>query len=107
MTLGLSWLAFLPVIVGGVSPESTTGVLLLPLLGIGSPTIAAVVVVALVSGRKGLLTLWRGGARWRVGIRWYAIVVLLPALAYLTSIAAMGGTGDPAPGLEVLIAAVI
>jgi uncharacterized protein len=107
MTVGLSWLAFLPVIVGGVSPESTSGALLLPLVGIGSPTIAAVVVVALVSGRRGLLALWRGGTRWRVGMRWYAIVVLLPALAYLTSLAAMGGPDEPVPGFELWIAAVI
>jgi uncharacterized protein len=104
MTMGLSWLAFLPVIVGGVSPESTAGTVLLPLVGIGSPTIAAVVVVALVS-RGGLIALWRGGTRWRVGLRWYAIVVLLPALAYLTTLAAMGGPDDPVPGFEVWIAA--
>jgi membrane protease YdiL (CAAX protease family) len=65
MTMGLSWLAFLPVIVGGVSPESTAGTVLLPLVGIGSPTIAAVVVVAIVS-RGGLIALeefgWSGFA---------------------------------------------
>ena len=105
--IGLSWLAFLPLIVGVVSPESTMGTVLLPLVGIGSPTIAAVVVVTLVSGREGLLALWRGGTRWRVGVRWYAIVALLPALAYLTSGAAMGGPDDPVPGLEGWIGAVI
>jgi membrane protease YdiL (CAAX protease family) len=107
ITLGLSWLAFLPVIVGGVSPESTAGTVLLPLVGIGSPTIAAIVVVARVSGRKGLRALGRGGTRWRVGIRWYAIVVLLPALAYLASLATMGGAHDLVPGLEVWIGATI
>jgi membrane protease YdiL (CAAX protease family) len=81
----LSWLAFLPLILDITHPESTAGAVLLPLLGIGAPTLTAFVLVALTSGREGVGRLWRAGVRWRTGVRWYAIVLILPGLAFGTS----------------------
>jgi membrane protease YdiL (CAAX protease family) len=80
--LGLSWLAFLPLILGGVHPESTAGSVLLPLVGIGAPTFTAFVLSGLGPGRDEAGRLWRAGLRWRVGARWYALVLILPGLAY-------------------------
>lgn len=81
-TFTLTWLAFLPVILGWVHSESATGTVLLPLIGIGAPTWIAYVVAALGSGRPGVRWLWRRGLRWQVGLRWYLVVLLLPALAF-------------------------
>jgi uncharacterized protein len=81
----LSWFAFLPLILERIHPESTAGAVLLPLLGIGAPTIMAFVLIGFTSGRKGVARLWRAGVRWRTGARWYAIVLILPGLAFGTS----------------------
>jgi uncharacterized protein len=111
LAFGLSWLALLPVIAGVVSPASTAGKVFLPLVAIGSPGIAGFVVAGLFAGRPGLAALLRAGGRWRVRIRWYAVVVLLPLLAYSLALAAQfGATGDmPAFELsvEIWIAAVV
>ncbi len=94
-TFALTWLAFLPLILEWVRPESTAGTVLLPLVGIGAPTITAFVLVAVGSGRQGVGRLWRSGLRWRVGIRWYLVVLLLPGLAFGASwVAGSGLSGD-------------
>jgi uncharacterized protein len=90
----LSWLAFLPLILERVGTESTIGAVLLPLLGIGAPTITAFVLVALSSGREGAKRLWRGGLRWRTGARWYVVVLVLPGLAF-------GASWAVATGLDI------
>jgi uncharacterized protein len=111
VAFGLSWIALLPLIVGAVGPTSTAGTVFLPLVAIGSPGIAAFVVVGLFAGRAGVSALLRAGGRWRVRIRWYAVVVLLPLLAYALAVAAqVGSTGElPAlgPPVEVWIAAIV
>jgi uncharacterized protein len=94
-TYALTWLMFLPLILGIVDPESFAGFVLLPLIGIGAPTIMAFVLTGLIEGRGGLRELWRGGTRWRVGIFWYAVVLFLPALAYAVSWAAESGLAVP------------
>jgi membrane protease YdiL (CAAX protease family) len=94
-TFALTWLAFLPLILEWVDPESAAGAVLLPLVGIGAPTISAFVLVAVGSGREGVGRLWRRGLRWRVGARWYLVVLLLPGLAFGASwVAASGLSGD-------------
>jgi uncharacterized protein len=111
LAFGLAWLSLWPVIVGAVSPTSTAGKLLLPLVAIGSPGIAAFVVAGLFAGRAGVSALLRAGGRWRVRIRWYAVVVLLPLVAYGLALAAQfGSTGDPPTfdlSVEIWIAAVV
>ena len=97
-TYTLTWLMFLPLILGFADPESLAGVLFLPLVGIGAPTIMAFVLTALSQGRRGVGTLWRGGTRWRVGFYWYTVVLLLPGLAYIVAWAAESGLTVPAVG---------
>ena len=97
-TFALTWLMFLPVIVGSVDPGSPAGLIFLPLIGIGAPSIMAFVLTALSQGRRGVGELWRGGTRWRVGIFWYAIVVSLPCLAYAVSWVADSGLTTPSYG---------
>ena len=43
------------------------------------PFLAALVVLAVTSGKTGIVGLLRRMVRWRVGIRWYAVALLLPA----------------------------
>ncbi len=43
------------------------------------PFLAALVVLAVTSGNTGIVGLLRRMVRWRVGIRWYAVALLLPA----------------------------
>jgi membrane protease YdiL (CAAX protease family) len=43
--------------------------------GLAAPALAAVVMTALVDGRTGLRDLWARVTRWRVGWRWWALVV--------------------------------
>jgi uncharacterized protein len=80
-TLTLTWIAFLPFILGDTNPESAAGTLLL-VLGIGAPSITAFALSGITEGRGGLSRLWRQGTRWRVGVRWYLVVFAVPALAF-------------------------
>jgi membrane protease YdiL (CAAX protease family) len=94
-TFALTWLMFLPVIGGLADPESPAGLVFLPLIGIGAPSIMAFALTGLSRGRTEVRELWRGGTRWRVGFSWYAIVVLLPCLAYAVSWVASSGLSVP------------
>lgn len=92
ITFGLTWLAFLPMILGHADPTSTAGFFLL-LLGIGAPSLTAIAMTAVRDGRRGLRRLWRGGTRWRVGGAWYAAVIGIPAVASGAAWAVAAGQG--------------
>jgi membrane protease YdiL (CAAX protease family) len=106
VTFALTWLAFLPLILGRTGRESTAGALLL-LFGIGAPTVTAFVLAALSAGRQGVRGLWRGGTRWRVGIAWYAAVLVIPSVASGAAWAVAAGLGGEPPRFSPLIPAVI
>ena len=53
------------------------GLLPNPIVGFG-PFLAALVVLAVTEGKSGMMGLLRGVVRWRVGIQWYAVALLLP-----------------------------
>ena len=64
------------------------------LFGAG-PLVAALLVAALAEGRAGLRDLGRRLLRWRVGLRWYAVVLVLPVVLVgvtVTLIPVFGGT---------------
>jgi len=42
------------------------------------PVLAAVIVSAMESGRKGLRDLWQTSTRWRISGRWYGIILAIP-----------------------------
>ena len=92
----LTWLAFLPLILRRIDPESIAGVFLL-VLGVGAPSLIAVVYSALGDGRAGIRRLWRGGTRWRVRAGWYAAVVVVPGLAHGAAWAAAASMGMQTP----------
>ena len=74
-------------------PLYALGLLPIPIASFG-PFLAALVVLSVTHGRAGVGALLRRMVRWRVGLRWYAVALLLP-------VAVAGG----AAGLNVLLGA--
>jgi hypothetical protein len=56
---------------------------ILVLLGSLVPSTIAIVLVAIIRGRRGVRSLLGRLVKWRVGLRWYAVVLILPLLAPL------------------------
>jgi uncharacterized protein len=55
-----------------------------PIVGFG-PFLAAIVVLAISRGKTGVVGLLRRMVRWRVGLRWYAVALLLPVAISLAA----------------------
>jgi membrane protease YdiL (CAAX protease family) len=91
-TLTMTWLAFLPIIMGLVEQSSVAGWSLL-VLGAGAPSITAVVLSAALDGWDGVRRLRRAGSRWRVNIGWYLAILTIPGLAVCGSWAVGAATG--------------
>jgi uncharacterized protein len=67
------------------------------------PFLAALVVLAITGGKRGVSGLLRRMVQWRVGFRWYVLALLIPV--GLTGIAAalnllLGATPDPSVSLD-------
>src|ERR671921_2869410 len=69
LTYALSWVAY-PMWASGLYPIA-------PVFSFG-PFLAALVVLAITQGKSGIGGLLRRMVRWRVGLRWYAVALLLP-----------------------------
>jgi membrane protease YdiL (CAAX protease family) len=67
---------------------------------LGGPSVAGILVTALVSGKAGFRELFSRLRRWRVGARWYAVALLAAPLVFLVVHAALS-LASPAflPGL--------
>jgi membrane protease YdiL (CAAX protease family) len=70
LAYALSWWAWI-LYAAGLSPN--------PIASFG-PFLAAIVVLALTEGKRGVLGLFRRMIRWRVAPGWYAVALLLPAV---------------------------
>ena len=70
LAFALSWWPALLYLTVGSAP---------PILGCG-PFLAAVVVLGLTSGKRGVKALFRSMLKWRVGARWWAIAILTPVV---------------------------
>ena len=57
-----------------------------PIVGFG-PFLAALVVLAVTEGKSGVMGLLRRMVRWRVGLQWYAVALLLPIAVTLAAAA--------------------
>jgi membrane protease YdiL (CAAX protease family) len=89
LAFALSWW---PWILYAFGPSPT------PIASFG-PFLAALVVLAITQGKSGIGGLLRRMVRWRVGIRWYAVALLLPvgiALA-ATALNVLLGAQAPSP----------
>ncbi len=95
----ITWLCWLPMLVftvvqgqplaaepvfnsiaGNTPATAPPLVLLLFALAVYGPFLASLIVTARTQGRAGLHDLWQRLGRWRVGIRWYLALLLLPLL---------------------------
>ena len=72
-----------------------------PIVGFG-PFLAAIVVLALTRGKTGVVGLLRRMVRWRVGLRWYAVALLLPVAISLAAAAFNVLLGAQAPSAAEL-----
>ncbi|MGA7227870.1 MAG: CPBP family intramembrane glutamic endopeptidase [Acidimicrobiia bacterium] len=73
---------------------------LIPVFGspLGSgPFLAAVIVLAVTQGRRGLRDLFSQMTRWRVSWKWYAAAIGLPASAAIVAALVTVGLGAPRP----------
>lgn len=64
-----------------------------------SPLLAALVVTGVTEGNAAVKRLLSQFTRWRVGLRWYAVALLLPPAIYLSAIYVNVFMGAPAPSL--------
>jgi uncharacterized protein len=88
LAYALSWFPWWFLYAAGLAPS--------PIAGFG-PFLAALVVLPITHGRAGLRTLLWRMVRWRVGLRWYAVALLLP-VAITGAAAGMNVLlGAPAP----------
>jgi membrane protease YdiL (CAAX protease family) len=89
LAYAISWGLIL--VLFGLMQVPAQGVILVQTLG---PTVAARIVLTAIGGDSAYRAMRRGGRRWRVGARWYALAVLgLPA-ACLVAVAVVPGGAD-------------
>lgn len=96
LAFGFTWANWLPQALAnfGLAVPMPPGWVAL-LAGYG-PALAAVIVTALTLGRAGLRSLGRRLLTWRVGLRWYAAALLIPAGTVLAGIVLLGLFTPPA-----------
>ena len=70
--------------------------LLLGVVGLLMPAVAAIVVTALTEGKPGVKTLLQRLKLWRVGLRWYVVALGLPVLLSAAVVALSILLGAPA-----------
>ncbi len=105
----LAWLIWIPQAAAALGHDVPAIPLDSPLnaLAVWAPGLAALVVCALATGKASVRTLVRPIRYWRVGVGWYAFVVLFPAVQWLTALGIdrlLGRTYTlgPSPVLAVL-----
>jgi membrane protease YdiL (CAAX protease family) len=72
----ITWLCMLPMLLN--LSQQTKILSVLPSLAVYGPLLAALVVAGASEGLPGLRDLWHRATKWRVAVRWYAIVFFLP-----------------------------
>lgn len=104
LTFAFSWAVWLPLIrplQGLMTFDVPLWAIGLLLLGATGPSLAAILVSWAGNGRSGVRALFASFAQWRVGWRWYAIVIGLPALLFWLTIGVHAGLTGTAPKLAL------
>jgi len=85
LAFAISWAMHIPLALATLGSGDPTASIGSPLnlLAPWGPGVAAIIMTAVVMGRRGPGTLFRQLRDWRVGIRWYLIAVLLPGGLWL------------------------
>ena len=76
------------------------------LLGSLVPSTVAIVLVAVIHGKRGVRSLLGRLVKWRVGLRWYLVVLILPLLVPL-GLGLSILLGGPAPTVDSTVIAVL
>ncbi len=86
LVFALSWGVFF-LVTGGLGPIGTADprFLFVALTAPMAPAIAALLLTGLVAGRAGYRDLLARMLRWRVGVRWYALALLLAPLSSIST----------------------
>jgi hypothetical protein len=93
----LAWAVWIPV---GLFVPNVVTAHILP--GAWAPTIAALVLTAVLDGRAGVRRLLRGVLKWRVAWYWYVFAILGPTLVVFAAILVhllLGGTAPTLAGI--------
>lgn len=100
LAYAVSWAWWVPLALSGAMTRTGQG---WPthVPGLLGPSVAAVLVTAVVDGRRGLADLWSRVVRWRVGRGWW-LLVAATALVAAVGAAVPALRGDDAAGLEGL-----
>lgn len=89
LAYGLTWIGLIPLIQNpqlSLSPEHISRAsVIVAFLGVLGCLWAALGVAGAEGGVKGRYDLLRGYLKWKVGIQWYLVVLLVPALVWLAS----------------------
>src|SRR3954468_18550370 len=90
LAFSISWAGILAVVENGPIPaspsEAQQNFMLVYLAMLVGPPVAGLLITTAVSGVDGLRALVARLARWRVGLRWYAVALVLPATMVLTGL---------------------
>ena len=57
-----------------------------PIIAGYGPALSAIIITALTSGMTGIKKLFRRVVQWRVGLKWYSVVLLLPAAIIMAAL---------------------
>ena len=83
MTYLISWggalLVALPTLSRGQQVSQLTGMISFPIMLLG-PSVTGITLTAVLDGKRGLRDLLSRLSRWRVGLRWYAVLLIPPSL---------------------------
>lgn len=107
LTYAAAWLLWMPLVVfQDTLPEVLA--LFLVLLGSWVPSSVAILLIATLHGRVGVRKLFRRLLKWRVGLRWYVVVLILPMLVLLgLSLSVRFGGSSPAVDATIISAVVL
>jgi uncharacterized protein len=81
LALGWSWLFWIPVAVSGLDVSESPGVLLLA-IGILGPAASAIILTSLLGDKQERRDYWNRLTGFkRIGLKWYAIILLVPPVS--------------------------
>jgi uncharacterized protein len=87
LAFAISWLGWVPLALGshGIAPFDNPYFQILLIFPVLGPTLAAVIVSVTLHGKTGFRDLFKAFIQWRVGIVWYAIVLLGPTILFFAA----------------------
>jgi uncharacterized protein len=99
LTLAISWSFWIPVAASHQALIPFWPSTLFLIAEAFGPSLAAIMLTAMDDGKTAVRVLFSGLLKWRVGVRWYLVVLLLPAVFCLSAVALHVLLGGAAPRL--------